>query len=151
MWQLLFNSRECDVLARPRYVWPIAGDGLSASAQCVAQCRAQVMASHSGWLRQSAVRCVADQLLAARQAPACSSGVMLMLGIKRRYSLLDCHQQSYCLWRSQTNYSSLMFRQSITPWCVGAGCFFPMYWSWLFLLVASPERESWLILAKPKS
>jgi hypothetical protein len=144
----LFNSRECDALPRPCCMWSVAGDGLSASAQCVAQCRAQAMASRSGWLRQSAVRCVADRLLATRQAPACSSGVMLMFGIKHPFWIVTNNLTPFG-GRRQITLPWCSGDQLITPWCVRAGCFFPIYWSWLFLLDASSELERWLISAKP--
>jgi hypothetical protein len=73
MWQLLFSSRECDALAWPHYVWPFAGNGLIASAQCLARCRAQAIAASSSWLPQSAVWNMADGRAWPTAATACSA------------------------------------------------------------------------------
>ena len=71
-----------------------------------------------------AVRSVEKCYPAVLQAPVHSGIVMY---VKRRYSLLDCHRQPYyCVSRGQ-----------ITPCSIGAGCPFLMYRDWLALLDVS--------------
>jgi len=100
-WKLLFNSRECDVLAWPCCVWLVAGDDLSEDAQCVVRCRAQVVVVRSSG-------CGSRQWDAwptgPGSSPACSLGVVLML-VKQRYSLLGISEQRVFLEVSQTVYS----------------------------------------------
>jgi hypothetical protein len=69
------------------------------------------VAARSGPLWQWAARCVADrsqvawrstvrggEMLAGSKASLCPLARFRDVGVKRRYSLLDCHRQSYSFW-----------------------------------------------------
>jgi len=76
------------------------------------------VAALSGQLWQWAARCIADHSQDVWRSPVCGGEMLVgstagpcplarcrVVGVKRRYNLLDCHRQSYSFWLSLTNYS----------------------------------------------